>query len=328
MILADKIILLRKRNGWSQEDLAGRLNVSRQAVAKWESTQSVPTLEKILQLSELFEVTTDYLLKDDSEEIAWAPAEDALPCIEMEQAHQFLQVNEASALPMACGVALCILSPVPLIFLGAASEYRFWKITEGTAGGLGLIALLVLVAAAVALFLWIDQRQKPWKFLEDGNFSLGYGVRGMVLQQKKLFSSRKTLLTIVGVVLCILSPIPIFAALFLKEEFLIACSVDLLLLLVAGGVFLLVYSCVISSGYDKLLQEEEYSEENRRQDKIMSPVASIYWILATVIYLAWSLPTEDWEHTWIVWPIAGVLFAAVACVVSLISERKKKEEQD
>ena len=51
MILADKIIRLRKRNGWSQEELAEKMNVSRQSVSKWESAQSVPDLARILQLS-------------------------------------------------------------------------------------------------------------------------------------------------------------------------------------------------------------------------------------------------------------------------------------
>ena len=64
MIFAEKIITLRKRNGWSQEDLAARVNVSRQAVAKWEVSQSIPSLDKIVQLSLIFGVTTDYLLKD------------------------------------------------------------------------------------------------------------------------------------------------------------------------------------------------------------------------------------------------------------------------
>ena len=67
MILADKIIRLRKKNGWSQEELAEKMNVSRQAVSKWESTQTTPDLEKILLLSSLFGVTTDYLLKDELE---------------------------------------------------------------------------------------------------------------------------------------------------------------------------------------------------------------------------------------------------------------------
>ena len=68
MILADKIIRLRKKNGWSQEELAEKMSVSRQAVSKWESAQTIPDLEKILQLSTLFGVMTDYLLKDEMED--------------------------------------------------------------------------------------------------------------------------------------------------------------------------------------------------------------------------------------------------------------------
>ena len=67
MILADKLIQLRKKSGMSQEELAEKMNVSRQAVSKWEGAQSIPDLDKILQLSELYGVTTDYLLKDSVE---------------------------------------------------------------------------------------------------------------------------------------------------------------------------------------------------------------------------------------------------------------------
>ena len=67
MILADKIIDERKRLGLSQEELAEKLSVSRQAVSKWESAQSTPDLQRVLQMAELFEVSTDYLLKDEIE---------------------------------------------------------------------------------------------------------------------------------------------------------------------------------------------------------------------------------------------------------------------
>ena len=63
MIFADKLIALRKKAGYSQEELAQQLNVTRQSVSKWEGAQSVPDIEKILQISKLFGVTTDYLLK-------------------------------------------------------------------------------------------------------------------------------------------------------------------------------------------------------------------------------------------------------------------------
>lgn len=69
MILADKILKLRKENGWSQEDLADKLKVSRQAISKWEGAQSTPDLERIIQMSSIFGVSTDYLLKDDIEDL-------------------------------------------------------------------------------------------------------------------------------------------------------------------------------------------------------------------------------------------------------------------
>ena len=68
MILADKIIKLRKQRGWSQEQLAEMLNVSRQSVSKWEGGLSIPDLDKIIKMSSLFGVSTDYLLKDEMEE--------------------------------------------------------------------------------------------------------------------------------------------------------------------------------------------------------------------------------------------------------------------
>ena len=63
MILADKIMNERKKNGWSQEELAEQLNVSRQSVSKWEGAQAIPDLQKIIAMAELFGVSTDYLLK-------------------------------------------------------------------------------------------------------------------------------------------------------------------------------------------------------------------------------------------------------------------------
>ena len=77
MIFADKLIHLRKKAGWSQEELAEQMNVTRQSVSKWEGAQSVPDLEKMVRLSELFGVSTDYLLKDEIENVECLnPSED------------------------------------------------------------------------------------------------------------------------------------------------------------------------------------------------------------------------------------------------------------
>ena len=63
MSIADRILTLRKSKGMSQEQLAEAMGVSRQAVSKWESEQASPDPEKIIAMSEIFGVTTDYLLK-------------------------------------------------------------------------------------------------------------------------------------------------------------------------------------------------------------------------------------------------------------------------
>lgn len=79
MTFSDKLIALRRKAGWSQEELAERLNVSRQSVSKWESAQSMPDIDKIVQLSSLFSVTTDYLLKDGQDDPQPAAAETPSP---------------------------------------------------------------------------------------------------------------------------------------------------------------------------------------------------------------------------------------------------------
>ena len=64
MIFSDKLQLIRKNKGLTQEELAEKLSVSRQAVAKWESGQGYPEITNLIQISNLFHVTVDYLVRD------------------------------------------------------------------------------------------------------------------------------------------------------------------------------------------------------------------------------------------------------------------------
>ena len=125
MILADKIITLRKKAGWSQEELASQLGVTRQSVSKWEGAQSVPDLDKVVQMSRLFGVSTDYLLKDELEEEEFVESEaDEAPLrrVTMEQAARYLALRKACAPKIALAVAMCIVSPVVIIFLSAMAD--------------------------------------------------------------------------------------------------------------------------------------------------------------------------------------------------------------
>ena len=144
MIFADKIIDLRKKNGWSQEELAELLDVSRQSISKWEGAQSIPDMNRIIKMSEIFGVSTDYLLKDEidaPEYVGEGVEEPGLRSVSMEEATEFLSVKKNVSGRVALGVMMCILSPVLLLLLGAAQEYGKIQTTENVVGGIGMTAL-------------------------------------------------------------------------------------------------------------------------------------------------------------------------------------------
>lgn len=169
MIFADKLIALRKKAGYSQEELAQQLNVTRQSVSKWEGAQSVPDIEKILQISKLFGVTTDYLLKDEMGEPEYAESEPtALRRVTLEQANAALAQAKVNAPYMAWGTALCVASPVMLLLLGEICQHSQFGLNENVATGIGLCVLLVMVCAAVVLFMLCGTKNRDFGFFGKG----------------------------------------------------------------------------------------------------------------------------------------------------------------
>ena len=313
MILADKIIEERKKNGWSQEELASKLGVSRQAVSKWESSGSIPDLQRILQMSELFGVTTDYLLKDEIEEERLNEyVETKTIKVSMEEANQYLDMKSKGSRIVGNATSLCILSPVPLIVLGKMTE-------DHTLVGFGLVFLLILVAIAVYLFVNYGLHESHMQHLEKESFETEYGVSGMVRERREQYEPTFTRNIAIGVVLCILSVIPtIMAGVMEADDSTSGISVGLLLIIVSIGVNILIRAGMIKSSYDTLLQEGEYTIEEKHLKKKTDAFLGAYWRLIVAIYLGWSFWTNNWEFTWIIWPVAGVLYAAVPGIVKMI----------
>lgn len=319
MILADKIIEERKKNGWSQEELANKLGVSRQAVSKWESAGSIPDLQRILQMSEMFGVTTDYLLKDEIEE---EPLNEYVETntikVSMEEANQYLDMKSKGSRIVANATSLCILSPVPLIVLGTMTEDHILI-------GFSLVLLLVLVAIAVYLFVNYGLRESHMQHLEKESFETEYGVSGMVRERREQYEPTFTRNIAIGVVLCILSIIPtIMAGVMEVEDYMSGISVGLLLIIVSIGVNILIRAGMIKSSYDTLLQEGEYTIEEKHLKKKTDAFSGAYWCLIVAIYLGWSFWTNNWKFTWIIWPVAGVLYAAVLGMVKMNIEGRGK----
>lgn len=325
MILADKIMENRKKNGWSQEELAEKLGVSRQSVSKWESAQAVPDMKKILQLSEVFGVTTDYLLKDEIEELPAlesAPVDNGLEetvrSVSMEEADAFLKSNELAARRVSTGVMMCILSPVMVILLGGLAEAEYIPMSEESGGLIGIVILLLVIAAAVGIFVREGMRGKKYEYLESIDIETEYGVSGMVKEHRDTYAETHSILLITGIMLCIVSSVPLMIVQITKysnnTDWLPVVSVALLLAMCAVGVKLIVLTCMRQGGFDRLLEEGDYT----RLDKKAGKYDGIYWALATAVYLCWSFVTMRWEFTWIVWPVAGVLFAAYREIMKAI----------
>lgn len=321
MILADKIVTLRKRAGWSQEELAAQLGVSRQSVSKWEGAQSVPDMQKVVQMSRLFGVTTDYLLKEELGEPEPAPAESDAPLrrVTMEQAADYLAQRQAAAPKLALATLLCVLSPVALLLLAALSDRPGAALSENAAAGIGLCVLLVLVAAAVAVFITCAAQVKAYAFLETEPFETAYGVTGMVRERRAAAAPEHTRGKIAGTVLCILSAVPLFIAVCLNgPDLLYVAAVCLLLVLAGVGSALFVYGGVYQAAMDRLLEEGDYVRPRKRQNGVVGAISSIYWLTVTAAYLLWTFgPWWDAQpqDTWILWAVAGVLYGAVMALV-------------
>ena len=325
MILAEKIARLRKRNGWSQEELAEKINVSRQAVSKWESAQTVPDLEKILTLGNLFGVTTDYLLKDEieSEEFSSGGEDSAVRRLTLAEANEYLAWEEKSSLRIAAATFLCVFSPIPLVFLAGAAEAAKYGVTENMATLAGITMLFLLIAAAVAVFISCGFKSEPYKFLEKEMFDTEYGVTGMVSERQKAYRPTYVRCNIIGIVLCVLSPVPVVAGAMTGDEFLTVVTVCVLLLLVAVGAAFLVAAGVRWSGMQKILQSGDYAPAEKKRNEREAALSAVYWTLATAAYLGWSFTTGDWKNTWIVWPVAGVLYAAVLNLYRLFTKNRE-----
>lgn len=326
MILADKIINERKKNGWSQEELAEMLDVSRQSVSKWEGAQSVPDLQKILRMADLFGVSTDYLLKDELEAEdrpvsvhEEQNAEGFLRKISLEEASEYISLRKKILPAIGAGVVLCITSPVVLLLMSGLQQSGMIKISEGAAVAIGLIFLFIQIGIAVFLFITKSGPLKKYEFLENERFETGYGVDGMVKEKLAAYAPTASKALTAGVLMCILGSVPLIVCSVLNmSSAVIVSMVCLLLILVACAVYMFISICGVNASYKILLQSDDYTPERKRMEKKLAPLTRIYWLLVVCVFLAISFITMRWDRTWIIWAVSGILFAIVRGIAELV----------
>ena len=329
MILADKIIRLRKKNGWSQEELADKMNVSRQAVSKWESAQTIPDLAKVLQLSSLFGVTTDYLLKDEIENEEFTDdtsSDSTVKRVSIDEANTYIEQRKKVAWRIALATFLCIFSPITLIVLSILSELPNAIVSEATAGAVGLTVLFAFILCAVPLYIYCGFKNQPYAFLDENiPFELEYGVKGLVTEKKNAFRPTYIAYNIIATCLCIFSVVPLVLLSFSENEILVAAALALLMVIVGIGVGMFIVAGTQNASMQKLLKEGEFTEKEKNRTGVKEVVGFCYWGVLTAIYLAVSFLNNQWHLSWIIFAVGGVLFPFVMCICNYFADKSKKD---
>ncbi len=339
MKLSEKITELRKKNGWSQEELAFRLGISRQSVSKWESGAALPEMEKIVQLAELFDVSCDYLMREQLtsadlpkkasvvtaiEEPSVLPDDDGFAVdVEPTPVNDKVDITEIiarmrkAAVLNAIGGMLCVLCPVLLIILAARADVGL--VSDGVAVGVGLSVLLVLVAIGVVLFVLASR----FRFESEGDASVRAAIKNWVNVNTRFHVA----IIAVAAALCVISAVPLFVAIATDAENAIAVcnAVACLLAIVSVGVALFVYAGVIKESVARMLACNELSAKQQQKKQLFDNISSLYWALALAVYLIWSFLSQGWGYTWIVWPIAGVVWAVVSAVLKFFNVKDDDE---
>lgn len=318
MILADKIIHLRKKHQMTQEELAEKLNVSRQSISKWEGSLSTPDLNKIVTLSKIFSVSTDYLLNDDAviDDIEGrADSNEDWVSVSLETVNNFLRDRKQFAKRIGMGVVILIFSIIPIIVFSSGSLSEFVAPNVGQAIGLG--SLFLLLAIGVGLIIQTSLNSYPYEFLEDKPFELEYGVVGFLEKEKENYRPIYTRNLTIGIGLIFVGIIPLVVTNLLFPDIgenNMGLVVGLWLMLLALALFVIINTTIYWSDIEGLLEDNG----KVRTESMDTKIGSVYWPIVVAIFIGYSLITNDWGRSWIIWPIAGVLFAALTPLYNMI----------
>lgn len=224
---------------------------------------------------------------------------------------------------ISIGVLFCICSPIFLLLLGGMNR----GITDYTAG-IGVCVLLVMVAIGVGIIIYHATHLEKYEGFKKEEFTVSSQTLALLKSREAGIRDRFIKKIITGVVLCICSVMPLILVGTMNgmnetDETSLLFTVVLMLLIIAVAVYLFITGAMEMDTMKVLLQVDEFSVKSKRQNKISEKIGSIYWPITACIYLAWSFLTFDWHITWLVWPIAGVLFAAISAICAAIEKEEK-----
>jgi len=250
------------------------------------------------------------------------------PLLTVERAREYVAAVRGVQPLSALAIPLFVLAPVPLIALLGLSEMTGAPLSDGWAVGIGLVVLLILVTAGVLLMVLRDSRLADMRDIAEGRFTGSAPVRAYAREVGRDHRRGTAVSSAIAIALWILSAVPIFLAMMLADagaltfvtdaDPLILFGVCGTLTMIAIGLAVHTRTSWVESVTSALEQETEAAPETS-SSPVVRVIAALYWPVATAIYLGWSFVTGDWGSTWVVWPVAGVLYGALWAVESALS---------
>lgn len=240
------------------------------------------------------------------------------PVVALEEAKAYAAAQEGIRFRVTSAVVLFVLSPVLLLLLPVAAESGTLQMADAVAQFIGLLTVLVLVGSGVLLLVNTSRETSPYKHIAEGRFVTSPDVVRWAdaLADQHEHARIRALQIAIG--LWILAAAPMIAFGLLLEDsphsdLWSALGVVLVLVMVAAGLAILLPKTWAHTVAEMLRQGTKAgSGKVDDKDGIIAVIAAIYWPLLTAIYLAWSFIGDAWAVSWIIWPVGGVLFGAIA----------------
>ncbi|MBD2862801.1 permease prefix domain 1-containing protein [Paenibacillus oceani] len=233
------------------------------------------------------------------------------------EAEEYATAKRKSGFLIGLGIFLCITGVALLVLLTNLSEDGLLGplVTDNTGGWIGLIAMFMLMVPAIAMFIYSGTKLNSFHYMQ-GEFVIPHALQTYIRHKQIAFTPTFTLALIVGVCLCVMSPVMIFAASVISED-LTVYGVAAMLLMIAVAVFLFTYYGNIKNSFSVLLQEGDYSQEKKEENRVVGAVAAIVWPIATCAFLISGLVYQQWHINWIIFPVTGILFGMFSAVYNI-----------
>lgn len=289
---------LRKIKSMSQEQLAEKLEVSRQAVSKWESGNGYPETEKLITICEIFDCSMDNLVKGK------------ITADTTGEKRKYENLQNKFSKGMALAVGIILLGTTILLYFAGLSEMAGIPELEDQYGIVGVTILLLCVLVAVPIFIILG--------IEQENFKKKNPKLSNLYSEEEIESFNKNFpkaiavavaLILLGTILLIF----LYGMKLVNEESTIPVVVLMSFVTIAVPIF--IYFGIQKDKYDVEKYNKSNSEESKKSEAKKGKICGVIMLIATAIFLATGFIFNIWQINWVVFPIGGILCGIVSTIL-------------